>query len=826
MTSKHTLFLVITLMPILLPAAEIHDTINSREPAKVAALLRKDPGLLQARNAEGDQPLHLAVQKDDPEMIALLLEAGADVNAKGAKGWTPLHYAGAIDSKEASIALLENGANRDALNDDAQKPEQTARRFTRKVIMDYNPQMAGADQLFTAIESGDAEKVKALIVSNPQLLLAQDGLGRTSLVLAAENHKIELVKLLIEAGAEVNAKGRHTALTKAAEGGHLELVRLLLQHGAEVNPSRPEGPMESMPLRAAAFTVDGTPAAAEAMEAAGDMKLLPDGTPDPASASRMMEKLESLNPQALEGSIPEKMALLIKPQPQPVREAKRTILKQLLEAGADPKKDDQAIIAAAMSSETEMVRLLLEHGANPNAEHKGTGTAVCYAVMIGAPLPLIQMLLTAGADPLRVTNPSLPLGRSALSLAVGSNNKEAVDAILATLKPGELSEARHFEVFHSLMLRDPANVRRALDSGFKVNARGAIGITGLTPLMVAAKSATPEIMAMLLDAGADAKASDDAGFTALHTAAESGRTEQVALLLELGADPEAKTKDGRTALQAACGPGGTEEGVAALLKANAKVNARDHSGRTAVMTAAFFGKPRIVARLLEAGADPNHVNGVECSVLYQAAGGPSQDKLVAPEKGLSGIKQANLGSEQDYLECARLLIKQGAKVNGSTDGKNRLPLYYAASSGFEEMVELLLENGAKADIEAKARRTPILGAVESGIPELLERMIALGAKPDTLVNDIGTTALHAAAALENAQMVEILLKHGAKVNAKSTTGITPLLNAVNFNHVEVVRVLLKNGADPDIAAIDGMTPRALAVQQQRWEITKLLNSTK
>ena len=166
-----------------------------------------------------------------------------------------------------------------------------------------------------------------------------------------------------------------------------------------------------------------------------------------------------------------------------------------------------------MSGETEMTRLLLERGANPNAEQKGNCTAVGYAVMIGAPLPLIQMLLTAGADPLRVANPKLPVGASALSHAVASENKEAVDAILATLKPGELSEARHFEVFHSLMLRDPANVRRALDSGFKVNAKGAAGIIGLTPLMVAEKSATPEIVAMLLDAGADVKASDEAGYT-------------------------------------------------------------------------------------------------------------------------------------------------------------------------------------------------------------------------------------------------------------------------------------------------------------------------
>ena len=814
------------LIPILVVsagAAEIHQNVDERDSVKVAALLQKDPKLIRSKNADGDQPLHLAARQDDLAMIELLLEAGADVNAKGAKGWTPLHYAGSIDSKAACLALLEKGANRDALNDAAQKPEQTAKVFTKYVIKEYNPQLAGAEDLFTAVEAGKAETVKALITANPKIVGAQDFSGMTPLVRAAQVNKIELVKLLIEAGADVNAKGRITALTKAAEGGHLEVVRLLLNHGAEVNPSRPDGPMDSMPLRAAAFTVDANPAAAEVIERASDMKLLPDGKPDPAAARELADKFKSLDPQALEGSLPETMALLIKPQADPVREAKRTILKLLLEAGADPKKDDPAIVSAAASSETEMVHLLLEHGANPNAEQKGMGTAIGFAVMIGAPFPLIQMLLAAGADPLRVTNPKLPLGRSALSIAVQSKNKEVIDAILATLKPAELSEARHFELFHSLMRGDPAHVRRALDSGFKVNAKGP---AGWTPLIRAAQSATPEIMAMLLDAGADLKARDEAGFTALHTAAEFGRTEPVAMLLKRGADPEVKTWNGKTPLQAACGPGGTEEVIAALLKAKAKVNARDNSGRTAVGNAAWFGKHRIVARLLEAGADPNHVDGVECSVLYQTAGGPSQDKLVPQEEGYSGIKRDDLGSKEDYLECAKLLIRHGAKVNGSTEGKNHLPLYYASSTGFKEMVDLLLEYGAKADIEAKARRTPILGAVESGITELLERMISLGAKPDTLVNDIGTTALHAAASLENPQMVEILLKHGAKVNAKSTTGITPLLNAVNFNHVECVRVLIKYGADPDIAAADGMTPRALAIRQQQWEITKLLNNAR
>jgi ankyrin repeat protein len=145
---------------------------------------------------------------------------------------------------------------------------------------------------------------------------------------------------------------------------------------------------------------------------------------------------------------------------------------------------------------------------------------------------------------------------------------------------------------------------------------------------------------------------------------------------------------------------------------------------------------------------------------------------------------------------------------------------------FEEMVDLLLENGAKVDIEAIGRHTPIQGAVMGGIPKVLERMISLGAKPDTLMNDDGTTALHAAASLKKPQMAEILLKHGAKVNAKTNTGITPLLNAVNFNDAECVRVLVKHGANPDSAAADGMTPRALAEKMNLKDITFILTNAK
>ena len=829
MTSKTTLLLVLTLMTPLLPAAEIHDTVESGETTKVAALFKQDPKLVHAKNADGDQPLHLAARRDDVAMIELLLEAGADVNAKGAKGWTPLHYAGAIDSKDACLALLEKGANRDARNDASQKPEQTARIFTRGVIKEYNPQMAGADKLFTAIEGGDAERVKALIAGNPKLLRAQDGQGRTTLVLAAETNKPELLKLLIEAGAEVNTKGRHTALSKAAEGGHLEVVRLLLKHGAEVNPSRPDGPMDSMPLRAAAFTVDAGPAGAAFSAELDDIKMGPDGSPDPTALRKKVAKLKADSPEALEGTSSEIMAKLVKPQPEPVREAKRAILKLLLEAGADPKKDDQAIIAAATSSETEMVRLLLARGANPNAEHKGMSTALGYAVAIGAPFPLIQMLLTAGADPLRVTNPKLTLGASALSIAVGSKNKEVIDVILAALKPADLSAVQHFEVFRSLMPGDPAYLRRALDAGFKINAKQT---DGRTALMAAARVGSARSVRLLLAAGADVSARDKNSLTALNLAATTDSTETTRALLEAGADVNAQDEAGFTPLATAVERRRKAQ-VSALLAHGAKLEPAIKTGQTPLLLAASYGYADIVELLLKAGAKATVVWSKDGSnALHSAAasgrsikeepgfkkGEPGDYaatvKLLLdaglpvdrpePREGFTALQAA---ASSGNVEVARLLLAKGAEVNTpSQDG--RTPLHFAAGGSSIELIALLLDH--KANIDAvqsghPGKATPMMYALQNGRVENLKLLLKRGANLKATFHGVGATALHVAAQMGQVEMSKVLLDAGIKIDARDQYQMTPLISAVTAGQREIAELLIERGSDVNASMVRNNT---------------------
>lgn len=127
-----------------------------------------------------------------------------------------------------------------------------------------------------------------------------------------------------------------------------------------------------------------------------------------------------------------------------------------------------------------------------------------------------------------------------------------------------------------------------------------------TPLHWAV-TVTPEIVAMLLKAGADVNARSGVGFKfrPLHQAVAgtptTGTPEIVAMLLK--ADADVNARDGSNATPLHWAKYGTPEIVEMLLKAGADVNARDQTGLTPLHTAAGAGTPEIVEMLLKAGAD-------------------------------------------------------------------------------------------------------------------------------------------------------------------------------------------------------------------------------
>lgn len=417
---------------------------------------------------------------------------------------------------------------------------------------------------------------------------------------------------------------------------------------------------------------------------------------------------------------------------------------------------------------------------SPSAANKALFDAVAIGSVEG-----VRAALASGAQ-LTVED----FGQQALVLATEKGHLAIIE--LLVLKGVEINRTDRFgrTALTAAIWRNQTKAAELLiHKGANVNLHASgINVSGQNisiPLVAAAINGRLEIAELLLRGGAAVDLAEREGLTALGVAVQKGATKMAALLLDHGADPNRKIADqweldrfkARSILMVAASKG-FDEIARMLIKKGADVNAKDERGNTALILAAKSDQVEVAQRLLNAKANPN-------------------------AEGAFGVTSLAIAAGDGNLELAKILLRAGANPNFelSHHGLGGTAIHFAAANGYREVVALLLEHGAAVDTRDRDGETPLIKAAsqaehdgESRGLDIVELLLKKGADINA-VSKMRGSALTAAASHGSEKTVDYLLKKGADVFSLDGYKKDALYWAVNRCDAPVIRRLIRAGAD-------------------------------
>ncbi|XP_052612499.1 protein TANC2 isoform X9 [Peromyscus californicus insignis] len=329
-----------------------------------------------------------------------------------------------------------------------------------------------------------------------------------------------------------------------------------------------------------------------------------------------------------------------------------------------------------------------------------------------------------------------------------------------------------------------------------------------------------------------------------------GYTEMVALLLEFGANVDASSESGLTPLGYAAAAGFLSI-VVLLCKKRAKVDHLDKNGQCALVHAALRGHLEVVKFLIQcdwtmAGQQQGvfkKSHAIQQALIAAASMGYTEIVsylLDLPEKDEEEVERAQINSFDSLwgetaltaaagrgkLDVCRLLLEQGAAV-AQPNRRGAVPLFSTVRQGHWQIVDLLLTHGADVNMADKQGRTPLMMAASEGHLGTVDFLLAQGASI-ALMDKEGLTALSWACLKGHLPVVRSLVDNGAATDHADKNGRTPLDLAAFYGDAEVVQFLVDHGAMIEHVDYSGMRPldRAVGCRNTSVVVTLLKKGAK
>ena len=395
---------------------------------------------------QSSNPLVKAVRGGNVEVVKALIDGGASVNALGCDNTSPLKWAIFIKNAEIVKVLVNAGAkvnksDTDGVTGRKCSPLELAKEIGDKEIIDILKKAAPkADtqkeiDLIRASESGNIKKVKELIVADidinqklisANLLASANGCeppslysmtGETPLQRAAENGHLEIVKMLLAAGAKTDIQNSfgETALMLASKRGYTDIVKALLKAGADFNiKNKCGGTAETMARRMEQTDVRNILIRAAQLQ-------IPAPVDEVTAANKPPDIIQVLpyNP-----NLREDRAIVVAASKNQLERVK-ALLADNVDADSTISNGTTALMYASGRGYIEIIKTLLEANAFVDKTNNYGHTALIYASTYGQTAAMKE-LIKAGADVNAADRP----GRMSLRFAVEKGQKEAVKILL------------------------------------------------------------------------------------------------------------------------------------------------------------------------------------------------------------------------------------------------------------------------------------------------------------------------------------------------------------------------------------------------------------
>ncbi|MGC4046736.1 MAG: ankyrin repeat domain-containing protein [Armatimonas sp.] len=733
---------------------------------------------VKLKQVPGSEPLLIeATLSGKAAMIRFIAQYETDVDRRGLKGYNPLHIA-AETSTEAVKTLLALKARVDILSPDEQS------------VLDI-AEDAPASQKESIIQALKAAGAKPAPPSLIKLIRKDDLAG---------------VKKLLEQGVDPNRPDGHGgvplfyAFTESRESE--KAASMLLTHGANPNGKAPDGRGLMVYLR----DINEDRAMAMLRRAGGyspELELrtaLSQKSPDRAAVENHLNN----------GVVPDASALALA-----LLHKDRPLVDRLLEKGAPvsgraylPDGDlipitvrtppEFPLHAAALSGDVELVRLLLDKGANANQRREEDSPNALHYIGQSEATPdqidaVVRLLVERGADVHAIQSDMI--SGSPLAFLAATALPKTLEYLL---EHGAISELRPKDsdnqspLSQAISARKRDNIQLLLERGSDSNETDATSRSLLAKLIETNNLPESEAIAigkLLVQHGANLNIRDSMGRTPLQIARDEDKEEIAKWLQSLGGQQRiSRETEMRRAIMS-----GDADTVRQLLKAGFNPNTLlDDSPPLAL--ACTRDEMEIAQLLIQAGADINKPDSI-AAPLYKAAGA-----------GNSAL--------------VRLLLQRGAKVEQGMmiDGQSvDTPLSVAAKSGSLETVKLLV--AAKANVNAGSvlqKGQPLQAAILHGHLEIQEFLLKSGADPN-----LGAPLVHLVV-LDNTAAVEKLIKAGAKIDQSDESGMTALMSTAMLGTEKMMRFLLKYKPNVHLKDAEGRTALSFAKQEKKTGIIALL----